>query len=112
MMASVVTRSTRNMNAGPLHDIFVRQPHHFASWKKLTICKYRCTSQGADVLLVTMRRRNVHRGKGAPALGSIWSTRNRRNRLIFAEGGSLQWVLRAVSREAQARIREGLLNSP
>jgi len=35
------------------------------------------------------------RGWVTPALGSIWSTRNRRNRLISTEGGSLRWVTRA-----------------
>ena len=43
---------------------------------------------GADCLVVPMRRSNVRGGKGWVTRGGIWSTGNRRNRLISTEGGS------------------------
>ena len=52
---------------------------------------------GADCLVVVMKRGNARGAKGAGhSRRDHWSTGNRRNRLVVAEGGSLQWVARAV----------------
>src|SRR5580700_10507686 len=50
------------------------------------------------------RARILSQWGGSPASGSIWSTGNRRNRLISTEGGSFQGVARAVGVE---RLKHG-----
>ena len=53
---------------------------------------------GADCPVLARKRSNVRgaKGVGYPHRDRFWSTGNGRNRMIEVEGGSLQWMARAV----------------